>query len=643
WGFWWRLVRWDPAQADYIYYREDEGPEGNPPDFDPGLGYWIIQWWSTENDDGSVEGDTLDVQGAPVSSAQDYVIPLQAVQGASGFNQVANPFLFDIDFADARVGDAQGREMSFAQAADEGIVDAYAYLWDWEQQAYVPISSTEGGRIPTWRGFWVEQLDPNLNIHLILPPMEAAGGVSKSLATARPTAEDWYVGFAVRGTGLLDAGDGPVSAFVQDISNRAGVKRDASRSNDPYDALDLTVLSPAYVYAYFPHDEEDEESQRPARYTYDYRDPEWDEQSWLFVVETSLSSAEFEWVWTTPGSVPRGYTVALVDATADTVIIPDITQKDRHEFSASVDAPRRFQLRATYVDVIGDATTDRLVDEEDAQAILAHVTGIQPLEEFALEFAEVTGGNPSPASISSYDAAWVLRYDSGLVDNLPASTMDLVEGERVVHLAEPVQALDGTFAISLFVDPADGVLSGDIQLHVDAEEIEVLDVTSGHLPLAQIAHRTDGDQLTIGVADATGATGRAVLARLHVRAPMAVQDVIEHIELTSVDLNEARLAARVVAARPAEAFLYPAAPNPFNSTVQIRFGLPEDTTLELAIYNVLGQRIRDLSTGGSWAAGIHRVAWNGQNDAGYGVASGIYFVQTSTPAWQAVQKVVLIR
>lgn len=648
WGVWWRLVRWDPAQADYIYYREDEGPAGNPPDFDPGLGYWIIQWWSIVNDDGSVEGDTVDVTGTPVSSAQDYTIPLQAVAGSSGFNQVANPFLFDIDFADARVGDNQGREVSFADAAAEGMVDAYAYLWDWEEQAYVPVSSTEGGRIPTWRGFWIEQLDPNLNIHLILPPMEAAGGVSKPLVTGRPTAEDWHVEFAVRGTGLLDAGDGPVSVFVQDISNRVGVKRDASRRNDRYDALDLTVLNPAYVYAYFPHgDPDDEESaywpERPARYTYDYRDPEWDEQSWLFVVETSLSSAGFEWVWTNPGAVPRGYTVALEDAGADTVIIPDLTLQARHEFSASVDEPRRFRLRATYVDVIGDATTDRLVDVEDALAILAHAAGIEPLEAFALEFAEVTGTTPSPASVSSYDAAWVLRYDEGLVDDLPAATQDLAEGERLVHLSEPVQALDGTYTIPLVIQPADGVLSGDLQIRVNAEEIEVLDVTTGQLPRGQIAFRTAGNQLTIGLADATGAKGVAVLARLHVRAKLAVQDVIEHIELTSVELNEAQLAARVVAARPAEAFLYPAAPNPFNSNVQIRFGLPEDTTLDLAIYNVLGQRVRELSSGAHWEAGIHRVAWDGRNDAGQGVGSGVYFVQTSTPTWQAVQKIALIR
>jgi flagellar hook assembly protein FlgD len=77
--------------------------------------------------------------------------------------------------------------------------------------------------------------------------------------------------------------------------------------------------------------------------------------------------------------------------------------------------------------------------------------------------------------------------------------------------------------------------------------------------------------------------------------------------------------------------------------VQIRFGLPEETTLRLSIYNVLGQQVRDVSAGASWAAGIHRVTWDGRNDAGQGVASGVYFVQTSTPTWQAVQKLALIR
>jgi len=297
WGFWWRLVRWDATRDDYVYYKEDEGIAGDPPDFVPGLGYWLIQWWSVE-ENGEVLGDTVTVDGTPVSSADNYEIPLQVSPAGGGFNQIANPFLFDIDFADARLRNGQGREFPFSEVAGRGAVDAYAYLWDWEEQAYVPISSDTGGRIPAWRGFWIEQLNPNVNLTLVLPPIEAESGVSRPLAAARIAADNWYVEFAVRGTGTFEAPEGPVNVSIQDISNRAGVKPEASRRYDRYDARDLPVLSPAFVYVYFPHgDPEDLESaywpDRPARYTFDIRDADWDEQSWLFVVETSL--AESRW------------------------------------------------------------------------------------------------------------------------------------------------------------------------------------------------------------------------------------------------------------------------------------------------------------------------------------------------------------
>lgn len=58
WGFWWRLVRWDATRDDYVYYKEDEGIAGDPPDFAPGLGYWLIQWWSVEEIE-VTQGDTV--------------------------------------------------------------------------------------------------------------------------------------------------------------------------------------------------------------------------------------------------------------------------------------------------------------------------------------------------------------------------------------------------------------------------------------------------------------------------------------------------------------------------------------------------------------------------------------------------------
>jgi hypothetical protein len=65
-------------------------------------------------------------------------------------------------------------------------------------------------------------------------------------------------------------------------------------------------------------------------------------------------------------------------------------------------------------------------------------------------------------------------------------------------------------------------------------------------------------------------------------------------------------------------------PNPFNPKTTIRYQLPKDCQVALAIYNVLGQRVRTLVD--AWQrAGYYTVQWDGRNDRGAEIASGVYF------------------
>ena len=64
-------------------------------------------------------------------------------------------------------------------------------------------------------------------------------------------------------------------------------------------------------------------------------------------------------------------------------------------------------------------------------------------------------------------------------------------------------------------------------------------------------------------------------------------------------------------------------PNPFNPTTQIRYGVPEQSRITLAIFNQLGQEVRRL-VDGIQAPGYHAAIWNGTNSTGANVASGVY-------------------
>ena len=65
-------------------------------------------------------------------------------------------------------------------------------------------------------------------------------------------------------------------------------------------------------------------------------------------------------------------------------------------------------------------------------------------------------------------------------------------------------------------------------------------------------------------------------------------------------------------------------PNPFNPTTKIKYDLPEQATVTLKIYNVLGQEIMTLAHGDK-GAGRYEAVWDGRNSFGSVVSSGIYF------------------
>lgn len=83
-------------------------------------------------------------------------------------------------------------------------------------------------------------------------------------------------------------------------------------------------------------------------------------------------------------------------------------------------------------------------------------------------------------------------------------------------------------------------------------------------------------------------------------------------------------------------------PNPFNPTTTIRFALPEDATVSLRIYNIHGQLVRTLANG-SFSAGSHNFTWDGTDENGLKVVSGMYFYQLQSRDYQEVKKMLMLK
>ncbi len=96
------------------------------------------------------------------------------------------------------------------------------------------------------------------------------------------------------------------------------------------------------------------------------------------------------------------------------------------------------------------------------------------------------------------------------------------------------------------------------------------------------------------------------------------------------------------AALPRQIKLYPNYPNPFNSSTCIQFELPARTNVNLAVYDLSGRCVHVLLKEHR-PAGSYRLIWDGCNDAGIALSSGVYFVALQAQTTRQIRKMLLLK
>ncbi|MBN1561997.1 T9SS C-terminal target domain-containing protein, partial [candidate division KSB1 bacterium] len=83
-------------------------------------------------------------------------------------------------------------------------------------------------------------------------------------------------------------------------------------------------------------------------------------------------------------------------------------------------------------------------------------------------------------------------------------------------------------------------------------------------------------------------------------------------------------------------------PNPFNPQTTIRFDLPASAEVSLVVYDMQGRIVRTLMAGHQ-GAGVHSAIWNGTDDAGRAVASGLYIYHLTAGEFSDIRKMTLLK
>ena len=111
-----------------------------------------------------------------------------------------------------------------------------------------------------------------------------------------------------------------------------------------------------------------------------------------------------------------------------------------------------------------------------------------------------------------------------------------------------------------------------------------------------------------------------------------------------VEASAAQIQVRSGRARavPAAYFLAQNFPNPFNPTTTIHYALKEGGRVELGIYNVMGQQVRELVRQVQ-PAGTYSAVWDGRDHHGQQLANGVYFCQLRAGAFRSMRRMILMK
>ncbi len=93
---------------------------------------------------------------------------------------------------------------------------------------------------------------------------------------------------------------------------------------------------------------------------------------------------------------------------------------------------------------------------------------------------------------------------------------------------------------------------------------------------------------------------------------------------------------------PSQTALQANYPNPFNPSTTIAFSLAEPAVVKLSVFNLRGQKVKTL-THQMMNRGNHNIVWNGDDDSGRSVSSGIYLIRMETAGSSFTRKAMLMK
>ena len=312
----------------------------------------------------------------------------------------------------------------------------------------------------------------------------------------------------------------------------------------------------------------------------------------------------------------------------------------------------------------GDVNADNVVDVDDAVLCLKIAVGLNLpsiLPDYAKprNFERRLADVNRDGEVNAADALlilvrsleeWSLSPKLAFVHKLTGKLrgpQKVSERSRGVWPYAPAILVEIPVKIALGLDAR----AADLVLRYDPETLRLIKIipsTSGSLIAvnAQCRGRIKVALVNVeGIATHQGEVLKGIF-RLRGDTGETAGLAVENISLYAIDGSPIRLKTYVegIFERPSGCSLFQNYPNPFNSITTLVFSLPFASHVELAVFNLAGQRIRTLVEG-EVQPGEHQVTWDGKDRFGREVSSGLYLyrLKVGEGKWVETKKAVLLR
>ena len=163
--------------------------------------------------------------------------------------------------------------------------------------------------------------------------------------------------------------------------------------------------------------------------------------------------------------------------------------------------------------------------------------------------------------------------------------------------------------------------------------IRVYDISNPGAPTLADEYDTNSDTGEVR-AGAAGIYPFAPSGNIYLVGPRSL-NIFSFDLTTAVEENSPRISP------PAQFELYQNYPNPFNPATTISYQISTGARVDLTIYNVAGERVRDLLSAHQ-SAGTYKIEWNGKDDFGRSLSSGQYFCEIQSANFRKTLKMLLV-